>query len=74
MVTVMRKQYQPGEKVFGGSLVAVFKPNQKTQSPPTQVEFEPEVLLANAAEASLLRLLAQNPNDDIESQDRGKQT
>jgi hypothetical protein len=74
MATVVHKQYQPGEKVFGGAGATVFRPYPKTQSFSTQVELEPEVLLANAAEASLLRLLAQNPTDDIESQDLGKQT
>ena len=72
MATVKRKQNQPGEKVFGGAGVAVFRPYRKTQSSSTQVELEPEVLLANAAEASLLRFLAQNPSDDIESQYLGK--
>ena len=72
MATVIRKQYEPGETVFGGAGAAVFRPYPKTQPPSAQVELEPEVLLANAAEASLLRFLAQNPSDDIESQDLGK--
>ena len=69
MAKVIERQYQPGEKVFGGAGAAVFRPYPKTQSSSTQFELEPEVLLANAAEASLLRLLAQNPTDEIESQD-----
>ena len=72
MATVIHKKYQPGEKVFGGAGAAVFRPYQKTRPSSAQVELEPEVLLANAAEASLLRFLAQNPSDDIESQDLGK--
>ena len=64
MAQVIHKKYQPGEQVFGGSGVAVFRPYRKTQSPSETVGLTPEERLASAAEASLMRqvMANQQPN------------